>query len=280
MCHRREHKNDCKLIEKELNKRGGKLRLGTERDLGPLPDLPPRQECPICVCVMPIHDKLQIYYDCCGNKVCGGCDLQHSILDEERADTCPFCRTALPRGDHEGKLAQLRKRVERKDPQALCNMALDYGFGEFELPVDQGKCIELLRESASLGFPPAQFQLGVFYSHGCMGLEQNHEKAIQLWEKAAKGGYLPAIDSLGCTAHGAGHHVAAMRHFRLSASHGDRRSATDLIGYFQRGFLHHGDLAGALQAMYRAIADMRSKERDEFIEYLKEEGKYNEMYDN
>ena len=45
--HRKEHKKDCKRIKVEIDKRGGKVDLGTEMDLGPLGKLPPQEECPI-----------------------------------------------------------------------------------------------------------------------------------------------------------------------------------------------------------------------------------------
>ena len=50
-------------------------------------------------------------------------------------------------------MTQLRKRVKLGDPKALCDYGLYYGDGDFGLPVDQTKCIELLRQSAALGFP-------------------------------------------------------------------------------------------------------------------------------
>ena len=42
------------------------------------------------------------------------------------------------------------------------NMAIDYGHGDEGLPLDQAKCIELLREAAGLGFPDANFQADPF----------------------------------------------------------------------------------------------------------------------
>ena len=95
----------------------------------------------------------------------------------------------MPRSDEE-ILAQLRKRVELKDPEALRNHGNALWHGQLGLPVDQAKCIELLRESADLGCPAAQYQLGNFYHDGEMGLEQNEEEALKYWEKAAEGGDL------------------------------------------------------------------------------------------
>lgn len=38
-----------------------------------------------------------------------------------------------------------------------------------------------------------------------------------------------------------------------------------LIGGFEDGVLHHGDLAKTLKAMYIARAEMKSDDRDEYI---------------
>lgn len=42
---------------------------------------------------------------------------------------------------------------------------------------------------------------------------------------------------------------------------------------------HHGDLADTLQAFYLARAELRSENRDQHIEYLKEIGKYKEEFE-
>ena len=50
-----------------------------------------------------------------------------------------------------------------------------------------------------------------------------------------------------------------------------------LIAAFDDGLLHHGDLAEPLQAFYCSRAELRSEDRDEYIEHLKRIGKY--MYE-
>jgi TPR repeat protein len=137
--------------------------------------------------VMPLHAGLQTFFDCCGKTICGGCDHQHKMKNEEQAlpQTCAFCRTAAPKSDEE-ILVQVRKRVELKDPQALLDMAMSYGHGQYGLPVDQTKCIELLRQSAGFGFSGAQHQLGNFYNNGEMGLEQNEAEASKYYKEAAE----------------------------------------------------------------------------------------------
>ena len=127
--HWKEHKKECKRIKKILGKRGGKLDLGTEKDLGgPLPDLPPREECPICMQVLPIHENLHAYFPCCGKAICCGCDHQH-LIKCGNGRTCAFCRMESAKSDEE-ILARALKRVERNDPRALLNTAMSYGYGE------------------------------------------------------------------------------------------------------------------------------------------------------
>ena len=285
--HWKVHKKECKRIKKELDERGGKLDVGTELDIGRLPDLPSQEECPICMRVLPIHPKLQGYAACCGKTICGSCNYQHQMQSKERAaekgqtsvlPSCVFCRTDVPVSNEE-VLAQLHKRVGLNDSQALVNLAMNYGRGDFGLPVDRAKCIALLREAADLGFPDAQYQLGCYYANGEMGLEQNQGKATKYWKKAAEGGDVHSRHNLGCTAIENGDAVAAMRRWRLAASGGFKISMKSEILCFEKGLLHHGDLAETLQAFYRSRGEMKSEDRDQYIAYLKMTGKYKEEYD-
>ena len=287
--HRKEHKKECKVIKKELDKRGGKLDLGTELNVGPpLGELSPQEECPICMQVLPIHASLRTYSNCCGKLICGGCGNRHNMKqDAERgqkqkqpaAPTCAFCRTTLPKTDEE-IVARLQKRAKKNDPNALLSMAINvYGTGQLGLPVDQAKCIDLLRQSDDLGFPPAQAQLGDYYYDGEMGLEQNEEVALRYWEKAAEGGHLPALYNLGCIESNNGNSAAALHHLRLAASGGHKISMGALVQCFEAGLLQHKDLAETLKVFYRARAEMKSEDRDKFIKLLKEEGNYQEEYD-
>ena len=270
--HRKDHKKECRLIKEILDNRGGKLDLGTELDVGPLGKLPPRDECPICMCVLPLHHFYHRHMLCCGKTICGGCDYQHRLrTGEER--TCAFCRSALPGSDEE-MLAKLRKKAKLKDPRALHNMAMSYGTGQLGLAVDQAKCVDLIRESADLGCPLSHYQLGNFHKDGDMGLEQNKEKALIHWKIAAEMGVVVARYNLGFAEAEDFNPVAAMRHWRLSTSVGHNESKDKLIISFEEGLLHHSDLAETLQGMYLARAERRSKDRDHFIEHMKRTGEY------
>ena len=296
--HWKEHKKECRPIKQILDNRGGKLDVGTEKDLGPLPDLPPREECPICMRMLPFHDSLRMYKTCCGKNLCVACHFQHQMKRSEQAvaSTCAFCREPMSVSDDnerslqgidlgvkrqpdEEVLVRLSKRVELKDPDALLCMALAHGRGELGLPVDQGKCIELLRESAGLGLSGALYQLGQCYQNGKMGLEQNKEKGQKYLEKAAEGGHLTSKHNLGCGEWETGDRVAAIRHWQLAAAGGFKNSLNNVILSFQEGLLHHGDLSKALQAFYLARAEIKSDDRDKYIAYLKLKGEYKEEHD-
>ena len=277
--HWKEHKKECKPIKKILMTRDGKLDLGTELDIGPLGKLPPREECPICMRVMPMHTMLCTYNDCCGKTVCGACEMQHQMKNQESSRSCAFCRTAAPKFDEE-ILARLRKRVNLKDPKAVCIMALHYGYGHLGLLEDQAKCIDLLHKSAELGYATAHYQLGNFHKKSAMGLEPNEEEALKCWEKAAEGGEAFARHHLGYSEYENGNNVAAMRHWRLSSSVGYKFSMNGLIRHFEDGLLHHADLASSLQAFYCARSEMKSEDRDQYIRHMKRNGDYREEYDS
>ena len=196
----------------------------------------------------------------------------------EQGDACAFCRTTTAESDEE-ELARLSKRIERNDPHAMRNLAMMHVDGRFGLPVDQTKCLDLMRQSASLGFPGAHYELGLFHHQGRMGLEQNNEEAQKYYKKAAEGGDLISQHNLGCVEGGNGDHAAAMRHWRLSASGGMRVSMEGLIECFEDGLLHHADLVETLQAFYPARAELWSEDRDQYIAYLKRTGEYEEESD-
>ena len=277
--HRKLHKLECKRIKTELDRRGGKLDLGTEKDIGPLGEVPPREECPICMHVLPIHQMLHAFSGCCGKTICGGCNLQHQTKSVGRTqDTCAFCREPIPRTDKEC-LARLIKRVKLKDPKALHSMAMHFLHGRLGLPMNQAKCIDLMRQAAALGNAVSQYQLATFHRTGEMGLGQNEEESRKYMEQAAEGGYLMARYNLGVEEHNKGNRAGAMRHLRLSAAGGAKWSMDSVIAYFEYGLLHHDDLAETLQSAYRARAELKSNGRDQYIAHLKETGEYEAEYE-
>ena len=140
----------------------------------------------------------------------------------------------------------------------MYNEGLNYGK-----LLDQTKLIELLRESADLGFSGAQYQLGTFYHNGEMGLEKKEEESMKAYKEAAKGGHILAQHNLGAAKYANGEYVATMRHWRLSASGEYRSSMGALIDCFEEGLLQHRVLSETLQTFYRS-----SEDRVQHIGYL------------
>lgn len=227
---------------------------------------------------LPIHVALHMYFSCCGKTICCGCNHEHQMKSPETRNSCAFCRTALPK-NAEALLARLGKRIERNDSTALLNMSGHYGNVWHGLPVNEAKSIELLRKSVALGCPAAKYKLAHFHENGAMGLEQNKHEACKHYKEAAEEGIVYAWHSLGRIEEENGDRVAAMCHWRLSASWGHRRSTATLIEYFEYGLLHHGDLAETLQSAYRARAELKSDGRDQYIAHLKETGEYEAEYE-
>ena len=53
-----------------------------------------------------------------------------------------------------------------------------------------------------------------------------------------------------------------------------------LIGFFfEKGLIHHGDLAETVQAFYLAKTEMKSEDRDQHIQHLKMTGRYLAEYE-
>ena len=54
----------------------------------------------------------------------------------------------------------IQARVEKKDPQAICDLGEQYAQGFLGLQKDMIKAVELFTEAAELGSVPALFNLG------------------------------------------------------------------------------------------------------------------------
>ena len=52
-----------------------------------------------------------------------------------------------------------------------------------------------------------------------------------------------------------------------------------VIAGFEVGLFHHEDLAEIMQSFYRFQAEMKSADRDKYIQYLKQTGEYDGGYD-
>ena len=175
--HRKKHKRACKKRAAEL-KDEQLYSQGHERPEGDF--------CPICTLPMPLPMHEHAAFNvCCMKRICHGCGVaarKRGMFD------CAFCRTPHPGNDVAKAIAMVRKRVEKKDPDAILFMGNTYCNAELGLQKDARKAIELWTEAAELGSLAALCNLGVAYYYG-QGVEEDKAKGIRFYEKAAKQGH-------------------------------------------------------------------------------------------
>ncbi len=108
------------------------------------------------------------------------------------------------------------------DPRALYSDAMA-GLGAAETDAESAAAIAKLRESAALGYPPAQLQLGEFYKTG-QGVDVDLGRARTWFRRAANGGNVLAMHRIGImTARGEGGPAdagEAIGWFELAANRG------------------------------------------------------------
>ena len=133
---------------------------------------------------LPLHERLHVYFSCCGKIICCGCDHQHS-MKSGKGRTCAFCREPFPRSDDE-YLARLSKRVELKDPVAVYNMSAIYGSGKRGMSMDRAKGIGLLRESAELGCTKLRLNSETFTMEAAWVLNRTKKQRSSISRKRQK----------------------------------------------------------------------------------------------
>ena len=176
--HREQHEGEC-------NNRKALLH---DRKLFTQPDINHLGECPICFLPMPLDESKSIFWSCCSEMICKGCDYANDI--NNGGDRCPFCRETVL--DHEGFQKRLVKRVKANDPAALRHLGgMCYEEGDYD------GAFEYLAKAAELGDLMAHYNLGYMYEKG-EGVEEDEEKAVYYYEKAAIGGHPFARHNLAC----------------------------------------------------------------------------------
>ena len=297
--HRKEHRKDCKLKEKELKALGENLKsmtislapapadrstIGdTTRDTDLFAAPPPRDECPLCMLPLPFTNEESTWMSCCGKSICGGCIVANSRViaienmkrrqsNNEPArpmleDCCPFCRAPDTEAETREERERVAKRMEREDPQAYFYVAVGHHNGEPGYPGGVHKALELYLRAAELGSFDACMNLGGLYHTGeGRAVERDDAKARYYFERAAKGGILLARYNLGCMEHAQGNLKLALKHFQMSATAGDTRSLRGVEKLQEAGEISHEEMMMIFRAHQKARGEIKSKERDAFIE--------------
>lgn len=260
------HKGDCKKRAAEL------------LDDKLFNNIPPRDDCPVCIMPMPIDGTQTTYQPCCGKVICAGCshavDLKMAtpVAKAGRVSVgvsppCAFCRSTRPKSIKEMD-ERLDRRMSLNDANAYCQKAGDYSLGDTPgTPLDYGRAFELYSRAAELGSPEAHYELGNMYRNG-KGRDVNLKRARHHYQLGAIGGCLLSRSNLGALEASQGNFDVAMRHFKIAASCGYEKGVQGLRMGYTEGLVTKEELDGILRAYEAAANEMKSDERDKAARHI------------
>ncbi|EJK68977.1 hypothetical protein THAOC_09810 [Thalassiosira oceanica] len=254
--HRKKHKKACKQRAAEL-KDEQLFSQGLER--------PERHICPICALPIPLPtDYHSVVEVCCMKLICNGCD---HAAEKRGMDDCAFCRTPCPDNDAD-KLAMIRARVSKKDPEAINHLGEKYCHGLLGLQKDMRRAVKLWTEAAELGSIEALYSLGLAYKTG-EGIQQDEAKGVEFYKKAAVQGHVISRYKLGCVEGQKGNYDRAAKHFLIAAKMGLKESVENIKSLFMAGVATKEQYAEALKGYQDAVEEMKSHDRDEASAFRK-----------
>ena len=227
---------------------------------------PPLEDCPICMLPLPSPYTGYKYKGCCGKIICSGCIYAVAKRDGD-VGLCPFCRAPTPSSDD--MIEQFKKRMEVDDSDAIHNLGCCYSDGDYDLPQDQAKALELYHRAAELGHVGAYYNIGCAY-HGGNGVEMDEKKAAHYWELAAMGGHVNARRNLGALEGRAGNMDQSLKHYMIAAGMGCTVSLENIKLMFMNGQAMKDDYAKALRSYQANLVDIKSAQRDEAAAYSDE----------
>jgi TPR repeat protein len=200
------------------------------------------------------------YYSCCGKSICGGC--VHSFCKSGNIGKCPFCNADKMGKTDEDQVEETMKRVEVNDANSIYVLGNYYYHGNFGLPQDLERAMELWTRAAELGSSPAHFQLGTQYD-----AKGNSKKEKFHYEAAAMAGHEGARNNLGTMEAQSGNMERAVKHWMISSSAGNYKAMENLLLLFKHDFhlVSQDEIDSSLTAYNNSCAEMRSEARDNFI---------------
>lgn len=249
IAHRPQHKKDCKKRAAELHDQ--KLFKQPPPECG---------DCPICFLRLPSLDTGSRYMSCCGKFICSGCiHAVQSRATKKEHNICPFCRK--PPLSNEETIKRYEERVEMNDPIAFLNMGGFYVNGQFGLPQNIAKALELWHRAGELGNSQAYNNIGSAYDTGD-GVEVDEKKSQYYYELAAVGGCSIARYNLGCEEWNSGKMDRALKHWMIAARDGYSDSLKNINILYTNGDASKQDYAEALRAYQEYLDEIKSDHRD------------------
>ena len=247
VAHRKQHKRECKKRAAELHDE----QLFKEH---------PREECPICMLLLPYENDTVTFKSCCGKLICNGCIYAMSETGGKNMKLCPFCKTPPAESDEED-VKRLKKLMEKGNAEAFNNLAGDYTQGILGLPRDRAKANELYLKAGELGCATGYYNLGNSYYAG-RGVEVDKKKLMHYHERAAMKGHITARHNLGCSEGNAGNNQRAFKHLLISARTGHKLSLDAVKKGYMLGRVTKEEYANTLREYQKSQDEMKSEARD------------------
>ena len=250
VAHRPQHKKECKKRAKELH----------EIELFKQP--PPLEDCPICMIRLPTFEPGRAYMACCGKVICTGCiyAVQSRAVKEEE-DICPFCRTPAARSQQE-IIQRYKKRVELNDAMAMFNMGNYYSEGQYRLPRNYAKAVELWRRAGELGNAQAYQNLSSAYRNG-HGVGIDGKKSVLYRDLAAMKGSVLARFNLGGMEYEARNMDRALKHWMIAVKDGEPSCLEYIRNIYSNGCATKDEYTQALRSYQTYLEGIKSDQRDE-----------------
>ena len=245
--HRSKHKKQCERRVAELH------------DIELFKQPQKKEDCPICMLLLPSLDMGSKYKTCCGKRICSGC-IHAVVLRDEDEQKCPFCRTPAPDSEEEW-IKRLNKRKEAGDANAMFSLGCFYSNGLRGLPQDYDKALGLWHRAGELGNAKAYNNIGHAYHFG-KGVERDEKKADHYYELAAIRGSVYARYNLGNAEGRAGNWDKATKHWLIAAGGGENDSVKNIQQLYMGGGATKDDYTNALRAYQAYLDEVRSDQRD------------------
>ena len=163
---------------------------------------------------------------------------------KEEDQICPFCRTLMCDSDDE-TIKRFEKRSDLNDPIAIRHLGRSYSKGNFGVPQNRAKALELYHRAGELGDAQAWYNLSCAYRTGS-GVEVDEKRAKHYAELAAIKGYVDARHNLGVMEILAGNVDRALKHWMIAAKDGDTQSVKNIKNMYMDGDVTKDDYAKAL----------------------------------
>ena len=152
--------------------------------------------------------------------------------------------------------------MDLNDPEGMNGLASYYANGQYGIPQNHAKALELYRRTGELGNAEAYYNIGSAYYNG-NGVELDKKKASYYWELAAMGGNINARHNLGGMEGQSGNIDRALKHFMIATKSGKTGSLNNIEHLYKHGYATKDDYEKALCCYQLYVDEIKSDKRDE-----------------